>query len=72
MSNDSEKRTNLLDGGWGWMVTLGGFLILLCHGGFLTANAMIFTEQRDIFQSGAEKLAWASSINGLCKFLLSK
>ncbi|CAD5120389.1 DgyrCDS8960 [Dimorphilus gyrociliatus] len=70
MSNESDKRISTPDGGWGWMVVVGGFFILLLHGGFLTAYTFIFTELRILFQSGAERLAWASSINNLCKFLL--
>ncbi|KAH3853453.1 hypothetical protein DPMN_095977 [Dreissena polymorpha] len=57
-----EAETLVPDGGYGWMIVLGSFLIHVLMGGFERSNGVLYLEFLDRFGRSATETAWVLSI----------
>ena len=60
------------DGGWGWMVVVGSFIVHFIMGGLATSYGLLYIELLEKFQSPAALTAWVGSIMISVGFVLSK
>lgn len=61
-----------LDGGWGWAVAFGSFLMFTSYTAFFRVYPIIFEEIRERFESSAQKAAWLSATHNVIRFALGK
>ena len=46
------------DGGWGWMVVLGGFVVLFMAAGLESLTSVLYVEWTSYFDVGAGEMSW--------------
>ena len=56
------KQHNAPDGGWGWMVVIGCFLVHLTADGILNSFGVYYSEFLDYFHSDKGETAWIASL----------
>jgi len=68
VSSDSIDRAP--DGGWGWVVCFGSFLVNFILDGTMFSFGMLLLELLDYFHEGKAKTAWiGSSLLGMSMFM---
>ncbi|OWF37862.1 monocarboxylate transporter 12-like [Mizuhopecten yessoensis] len=50
------------DGGWGWVIVLSSFMIMLISDGFAFSFGVLFTELLDVFQESKSYTSWIASL----------
>ena len=55
-------ETVVPDGGWGWMVVLGSFLMHVLLGGLSRSYGLIYIQLRQMFNSTAAITAWVGGM----------
>ncbi|XP_052803030.1 monocarboxylate transporter 14-like [Mya arenaria] len=69
-SLDSSEFSRAPDGGWGWMVCLGSFLINFMLDGTMFSFGVLLLELLDYFGQGKAKTSWiGSSLLGMSMFM---
>ncbi|XP_052808631.1 monocarboxylate transporter 12-B-like isoform X2 [Mya arenaria] len=68
---DIEENTiDAPDGGWGWLVVLGSFIIHAIQGGLERSNGILYLQMRHHFGQSATDTAWVLSLYSLiCRFV---
>ncbi|XP_052805444.1 monocarboxylate transporter 14-like [Mya arenaria] len=67
---DSSEFSRAPDGGWGWMVCLGSFLINFMLDGTMFSFGVLLLELLDYFGQGKAKTSWiGSSLLGMSMFM---
>ncbi|XP_060076105.1 monocarboxylate transporter 12-like [Ylistrum balloti] len=65
-SLDSSSSTYSMppapDGGWGWVVVLSSFMIMLISDGFAFSFGVLFTELLEVFQESKSYTSWIASL----------
>lgn len=64
-SEDSSSKTpvkTVVDGGWGWMVVFGAFMINVITDGCSYSFGVLFTHLVDHFQANRSSTAWVGSV----------
>ncbi|XP_066272169.1 monocarboxylate transporter 13-like [Branchiostoma lanceolatum] len=59
------------DGGWGWMVVVGGFIVSGCTAGIFRSLGVFFLPFSRQFQASSSETAWVTSILMSVMFFLS-
>ncbi|CAH1257350.1 SLC16A12 [Branchiostoma lanceolatum] len=59
------------DGGWGWMVVVGGFIVNGCAAGTFRSLGVLFLAFRQQFGASSAETAWVTSIMMCVMFLLA-
>ncbi|CAD5117981.1 DgyrCDS6721 [Dimorphilus gyrociliatus] len=65
-----EKEFKRKEGGWGWAVAFGSFLMFASYTSFLRIYPILYEEIRERFQSSAQSTAWLSATHNLIRFSL--
>lgn len=62
--DSSSKKTNkaAVDGGWGWMVVFGAFMINVITDGCSYSFGVLFTHLVDYFKANRSSTAWVGSV----------
>lgn len=50
------------DGGWGWMVVIGGIIVHVYVGGFMKASGVMYIKLKEHFNQSAVATAWVFSL----------
>ncbi|XP_078588070.1 monocarboxylate transporter 2-like [Branchiostoma floridae x Branchiostoma japonicum] len=59
------------DGGWGWMVVVGGFIVNGCAAGTFRSLGVLFLAFRQQFDASSAETAWVTSIMMCVMYLLA-
>ncbi|XP_078586112.1 monocarboxylate transporter 13-like [Branchiostoma floridae x Branchiostoma japonicum] len=59
---ESPPQTQPPDGGWGWMVVVGGFIVTGCVGGIFRSLGVFFLTFSQQFDASSAETAWITSI----------
>ncbi|XP_019631952.1 PREDICTED: monocarboxylate transporter 13-like isoform X3 [Branchiostoma belcheri] len=72
MSNSNvESLPDAPDGGWGWMVVVGGFIVNGCAAGTFRSLGVLFLAFRQQFDASSAETAWVTSIMMCVMYLLA-
>ncbi|XP_078669476.1 monocarboxylate transporter 2-like isoform X1 [Branchiostoma floridae x Branchiostoma belcheri] len=72
MSNSNvESLPEAPDGGWGWMVVVGGFIVNGCAAGTFRSLGVLFLAFRQQFDASSAETAWVTSIMMCVMYLLA-
>ncbi len=58
----AEAPSVVPDGGWGWMVVLGSFILHILLGGLSRSYGLIYLQLREKFNSTAAITAWVGGM----------
>ncbi|XP_078586113.1 monocarboxylate transporter 13-like [Branchiostoma floridae x Branchiostoma japonicum] len=68
---ESPPQTQPPDGGWGWMVVVGGFIVTGCTAGIFRSLGVFFLTFSQQFDGSSAETAWITSILMSVMFFLS-
>jgi len=61
--NLQRHHTKDSDGGWGWVIVLGGFFITLLVGGVTVSFSLLYLEFVDMFSASRSVIGWIGSLH---------
>ncbi|XP_052230056.1 monocarboxylate transporter 13-like isoform X1 [Dreissena polymorpha] len=59
---ETQRKSWVPDGGWGWMIVLGAFIVHVYIGGLMKASGIMYMKLQDRFQQSAVATAWVFSL----------
>ena len=73
MTDMTERMQRVApDGGWGWMVVTGSFIMHLLLGGLNRSYGVVYIHLRERFHSGSALTAWVGSASLAVRWFCSE
>ena len=72
VKNETEKKPNAPDGGWGWMIVLAMAICHAVYGIVVRSFGVTYIELLNRFEESATATAWVGALNLLMTGLFGK